>query len=374
MKYKIPLFDLNYDEREAKAAYDVIKSGWISTGPKCKEFEDKFSEMLGCKYAVSLANCTAALHLALIILGIKQGDEVIVPSLTFVATANAVRYVGANPVFADVVSSDNLTIDPEDVRAKVTTKTKAIIVMHYAGFPCLMDEIMEIAQKHNLKVMEDACHGPLSEYRGRKLGTIGDIGCFSFFSNKNISTGEGGMLVTNNEEYANQARLFRSHGMTTMSYDRAKGHASEYDVITLGYNYRLDDIHAAIGIVQLDKLHEDIHKRSKVRKWYIDRLAEIDKIIVPFKDNKETTSNYIFSIVINDLNKQRVFIRDHLHNTGIQTSVHYTPVHRLKIYQSFISSCPRTDKVCERLVSLPMYSSLDKNKIKYIAESLRMIL
>ena len=221
MAYKIPLFNLNFDEREAQAAYDTIKSGWISTGPKNAELEQMFVDMWKVKYAVSMSNCTDALHVCCMVCGFGPGDEVIVPSLTFAASCNCIRYVGATPVFADIVGPDHINIDPADIERKVTPKTKGIVVVHMAGFPAKMDEIMAIAKKHNLKVIEDACHGPLSEYKGKKLGTIGDCAAFSFFSNKNISTGEGGMFITNNEEMAQKARLIRSHGMSTMSYQRA---------------------------------------------------------------------------------------------------------------------------------------------------------
>src|SRR5215213_10036991 len=253
MPYQIPLFDLNFDEKEEAAVIETLRSKWISTGPKTAELERKFSEMLGCRYSLGMANCTLALHMGLLLMGIQAGDEVIAPSLTFVATANCIRYIGAKPVFCDIKDLRDLTIDPDMLETLITKKTKAIIVMHYGGFPCDMDRIMAIARKHNLRVLEDACHGPLSEYHGQKLGTIGDIGCFSFFSNKNISTGEGGMLVTNNPDYYEKGKLLRSHGMTSLSYERAKGHTTSYDVIELGYNYRIDDIHSAIALAQLEK-------------------------------------------------------------------------------------------------------------------------
>ena len=275
MSYRIPLFDLNFDQAEEQAVLDCLRSKWISTGPRTAEFERTFSEMSGGVDAVALANCTVALHLALILTGIGEGDEVICPSLTFVATANAIRYVGAIPVFADIVGPHDLTIDPADIERKITPKTKAIMVMHYAGFPCDMDAIMSLAKCHDLKVIEDACHGPFSEYQGKKLGTIGDVGCFSFFSNKNISTGEGGMLITRHPEYAERAKLLRSHGMTSMSYQRAKGHTTSYDVVEYGYNYRMDDIHSAIGIAQLAKIPGDYEKRTKVRERYLRNLLAI---------------------------------------------------------------------------------------------------
>ena len=273
MAYKIPLFNLNFDEREAQAAYDTIMSGWISTGPKNAELEGMFRDLWGVKHAVSMTNCTDALHVACMVCGFGPGDEVICPSLTFAASCNCIRYVGATPVFADIVGPDHINIDPEDIRRKITPKTKGIVVVHMAGFPARMDEIMAIAREFGLKVVEDACHGPLSEYKGKKLGTIGDCAAFSFFSNKNISTGEGGMFITNDDEMERKARLIRSHGMTTMSYQRASGHATSYDITCLGYNFRMDDIRASIAIEQLKKLPGDLETRILVRKHYLDRLA-----------------------------------------------------------------------------------------------------
>ena len=298
MAYKIPLFNLNFDEREAQAAYDTINSGWISTGPKNDKLEQMFIDMWKVKYAVSMSNCTDSLHVCCMVCGFGPGDEVIVPSLTFAASCNCIRYVGATPVFADIVGPDHINIDPKDIESRITPHTKGIVVVHMAGFPADMDAIMTIAKKHNLKVIEDACHGPLSEYKGKKLGTIGDCASFSFFSNKNISTGEGGMFITNNEEMAQKARLIRSHGMSTMSYQRASGHATEYDITCLGYNFRMDDIRAAIAIEQLKKLPKDLETRIAVRKHYVECLKKNSRIIIPFADCNEFTSNYIFPIVI----------------------------------------------------------------------------
>ena len=224
----------------------------------------------------------------------------------FAALVNCIRYVGGIPVFCDIESPEHINIDPIDIEKKITTKTKAIIVVHMAGFPAHMDEIMAIAKKYNLKVIEDACHGPLSEYKGKKLGTIGDVGCFSFFSNKNISTGEGGMLITNNEEMAKKARLLRSHGMTTMSYQRASGHATSYDIVELGYNFRMDDIRASIGVVQMKKLQTDLEKRIQVRNEYLKQLSNIDGITIPFENNTEFVSNYIMSIVLRLYFRKRI--------------------------------------------------------------------
>lgn len=375
MSYKIPLFDLNFDEREEQAVLETIKSKWISTGPKTAEFEDKFAKLINVKHAIALSNCTSSLHLAMKLLDIKEGDEVICPSLTFVATCNAIRYVNAVPVFADIVGKEDLTISPNDIEEKITDKTKAIIVMHFGGFACDMDKIMKIADKHNLKVIEDACHGPLSEYKGRKLGSIADIGCFSFFSNKNISTGEGGMLTTNQSEYLEKAKLLRSHGMTTMSYERAKGHSTTYDVVDVGYNYRMDDIRASIGIVQLEKIKEDLNKRAEIRANYLDKFKDNDRIIIPFSNRNDFSSNYIFPIVLKNSSFEfRDKVRHRLAEAGIQTSVHYPAVHRFSIYEKYATKLENTEYIADNLITLPMYSKLTEENITYIANALKNIL
>jgi dTDP-4-amino-4,6-dideoxygalactose transaminase len=376
MDYKIPLFDLNFDTKEEQAVIDVLKSKWISTGPKCQELEALFCDKLNIDCALTVSSCTSALHLAMLVLDINQGDEVIVPSLTFAATVNVVKYVGATPVFADIKSNIDLTIDPIDIEKKITQKTKAIIVMHYGGFPCNMDAIMKIAERHNLKVIEDSSHAPLSDYNGKKVGTIGDIGTFSFFSNKNISTGEGGMLVTNNKVYYQKAKLLRSHGMTTMSFERAKGHATEYDIQNLGYNFRMDDIRAAIGIVQFNKLQSDLKKRIEIRSWYIEDLKEISQLIIPFQDRSDFVSNYIFPIILKDSNVEyRDQFRNKLHQQGVQTSVHYPAVHRFSIYQSSQNrNLQNTEYVTDNTITLPMYSKLTRDDISYITNAIKKII
>ena len=374
MDYKIPLFDLNFDEKEEQAVLEVIKSKWISTGPRTTAFEHRFAEMLHVGHAVALSNCTVSLHLALILAGIKPGDEVICPSLTFVATVNSILYVDAIPVFADVSSYEDPTISPEDISKKITSKTRAIVVMHYGGFACDMDRIMHIAKENKLEVIEDACHGPLSEYKGKKLGTIGDVGCFSFFSNKNISTGEGGMLVTNHREFADRAKLLRSHGMTTMSYERASGHSTSYDVVELGYNYRMDDIRSAIGLVQLEKLEADLRERTKIRELYINELKDIPGIVIPFLNHKYFSSNYIFPIVLQNSNiLRRDQVRGRLAEAGIQTSVHYPAAHKFSIYKEFYKELPVTDYLVDNLITLPMYSKLTNEQIYYVSDLLKRL-
>ncbi len=370
MSYKIPLFNLNFDEKEAQVAYDTIKSGWISTGPKNEELELMFIDLWKVGYAVSMTNCTAALHICCMVCDLGLGDEVLCPSLTFAASVNCIRYVGATPVFCDIVGPEHINIDPAEIEKKITPKTKAIVVVHMAGFPAKMDEIMAIAKKHNLKVIEDACHSPLSEYKGKKLGTIGDCASFSFFSNKNISTGEGGMFITNNEEMAKKARLLRSHGMTTMSYQRASGHATAYDILELGYNYRMDDIRAAIAIEQLKKLPKDLEQRIHVRERYLERLSLVEGVVVPFADNKEFTSNYIMPIVLTDGNEaRRDAIRDKIHAAGIQTSVHYPAIHKFSIYKDYGAVLPKTEYVTTHEITLPMYAALTDEQIDFIVKT-----
>lgn len=372
MSYNIPLFKLNFDEEEIQAVTETIRSTWISTGPKCLELEEMFVQMFDVRHAISLSNCTDALHLAMIVNGIKEGDEVICPSLTFAASVNSIRYVGAIPVFCDITSPEHINIDAAKIEECITTKTKAIVVVHMGGFPAEMDKIMTIAKKHNLRVIEDACHGPLSEYKGKKLGAIGDVGCFSFFSNKNISTGEGGMLITNDENIARRVRLLRSHGMTTMSYQRASGHATTYDIVDLGYNYRMDDIRASIGIVQMRKLKKDLEKRISVRARYLDQLSNIRGIIVPFANNIEFVSNYIMPIVLADSTaEKRDNIRNKIHEAGIQTSVHYPAIHRFSIYKNYHTILPQTDYVTDNEITLPMYASLKNEDIDLIVRTLK---
>jgi dTDP-4-amino-4,6-dideoxygalactose transaminase len=372
MTYKIPLFDLNYGAEEVQALADTIKDNWISMGPRCEAFEAEFAALLGAPYALTADNCTNALFLALRTLGIGAGDEVLVPSLTFVATANSIRYVGAEPVFCDVTSAVDLCISPSEIEKYITSRTKAIMVMHYGGFPCDMGRILATAKSHGLLVIEDACHGPLSEWEGKKLGTLGDAGCFSFFSNKNISTGEGGMLVFRDKAHYDRARLLRSHGMTTTSYQRAGGHSTQYDVVELGYNFRMDDLRAALGRVQLRKLPLDLEKRAQVRGWYESRLANVPDLAVPFAGHHGFVSNYILSVALQSGGaERRDAVRDHLHAAGIQTSVHYPAVHRFSIYRAKNAVLPLTEQASDRLITLPMYSKLTEVNVVEVVDSLK---
>lgn len=372
MEYSIPLFVLNYGVEEEEAVLATLRSRWISMGPRTAQLEKEFAAMLGSPHAVAVTNCTVALHLAMEVLHIGPGDEVIVPSLTFVATANAVRYVGANPVFCDITSAQDLNLDPQHLERLITPKTRAIIVMHYGGFPCAMESIMAIADKNGLAVVEDACHAPLSEFQGKKLGTIGDIGCFSFFSNKNLSTGEGGIMVMNKTEHFTAAKLMRSHGMTSLSYDRAKGHAVSYDVVAHGHNYRIDDIRASLALVQLQRLRGDLEKRAELRARYLEGLRGVEEVVISFEKHTGFVSNYIFPIVLRGADAaKRDAVRQQLHDRGIQTSVHYPPVHRFSIYRNSAAEVPQTEIAADSEITLPMYGSLKMEEVDRVVNALK---
>lgn len=368
---QVSLFRLNYDHKEREAVNEVLDSKWITMGPKTLEFEREFSSFIGMKYGVALSSCTAALHIALKILGIGPGDEVIVPSLTFAATANCVLYNEATPVFADVNSLDDWTISLEEIEKKITPKTKAVIVMHYGGFGCDMDAIKSLVEKHNLYLVEDASHAPGGVHQGGRLGSIGHISCFSFYTNKNISTAEGGMLVTNNRDYSEKAKLLRSHGMTTTAHERNAG-GEFYCVGDLGYNYRMDDIRASLGLVQLSKIQEDMSTRNRTATRYRERLKGIEKLRIPFANYDGVSSYYIFPALIEGADRAET--RRMLNELGVQTSIHYPPVHLFRHFGRYTASLPITEEICEKTLSLPMYAKMDDTDLDYVCDCLKSVL
>lgn len=369
MSWEIPLSDIDLGNEEIEEVTKVLKSKWLSMGPVTEKFEEEFTNYLGIKHAYGVSNGTAALHIAHKVLGIKEDDEVVVPSLTFVATANSVLYCGAKPVFADITSLNNLNISPDNILEKITNKTKAITIVHYGGYPCDMDAIMEIAEDHNLKVIEDAAHAPGAEYKGKKCGTIGDVGCFSFFANKNLVTGEGGMVVTNDDALADKIRIMRSHGMTTLTWDRHKGHAYSYDVVDMGFNYRINEVASAIGRVQLKKLDGNNEKRRRIVEEYRKRLGHIYRISLPFRDYKERSSYHILPLLLAEDIPRNKFI-DNLKEKGIQTSVHYPPVHLFTYYRKMSGveegMLSKTECVGEHEVTLPLYPMMYEENVEYI--------
>lgn len=377
MSWRIPLADVDITDDEISAVTDVLKSKWLSMGAQTQAFEEAYAARLQVKHAIAVANGTAALHMACMAIGLQPGDEAIVPALTFVATANSIRYTGATPVFADITSEQNLNISPEAIESKITDRTRAILVVHYGGYACDMPRIMEIAQKHNLRVIEDAAHAVTSELEGRCMGTWGDIGCFSFFSNKNLTTGEGGMVTTNDDELAKKLRLLRSHGMTSLSWERHKGHAFSYDVVDLGYNYRMDEIRSAIGLVQLKKLDHSNDQRRKLSEYYWEMLEELaPQVGLPFRNHPGISAAHLMPVLLPEGLDRKHFM-EQMKENGIQTSIHYPPIHKFSAFNhdgaQSQAEVPLTEKVAVREVTLPLYPGLTKEDVQYICETIQKI-
>ena len=374
--WKVQLFKLNFDEKEAQAVQDVINSGWITMGEKTREFESRFAELIGSEVeTIAVSNGTAALHLALLALGIESGDEVIIPSLTFVADINVVRMVGASPVLADCTSYEDWNISPIDMERKITPRTKAIMIMHYGGYPCEMDSILKLCKKHKLYLIEDAAHAPYSKYKGISCGAMGDIGCFSFFTNKNLSVGEGGMVVTCSSEIADKLKYLRSHGMTTLSFDRHKGRAISYDVIQPGLNYRIDEMRSALGIVQLDKLPEAQYQRKVLVEDYIDKLGNIDGFTIPFLHQLNNIdyrpSYHIFPILL-DEGIERLKLIESLKKDGIQSSIHYPVLQEFAAYKNKgLTETPIASAISVRELTLPLYPTMTKVEVDLVIEALK---
>ena len=374
MEWRVPLADIDFDEQEVSAVTKVLHSRWLSTGEVTREFEREFAAFIGAKHTVAVANATAALHLACLVAGVGAGDEVIVPSLTFVATANAIRYTGARPVFVDIESPDWLTLSPVSIESCITKQTRAILVVHYAGFPCDMPAIMEIAHRYNLIVLEDSAHAIGSTLSGRVLGTWGSVGCYSFFPNKNMTTGEGGMLATDNDELAERLRLLRSHGMTSLSWDRHKGHAWSYDVVDLGYNYRIDEMRSALGRVQLKKLSANNQRREHLTKLYRELLTElVPEVHMPFEDARGTSCYHILPVLLPP-QTDRIRFMEGLKSYSIQTSTHYPPVHRFQIYneewRKHGIALPITEDIAAREVTLPLYPTMRDEQVEWVVQAI----
>jgi len=376
MTWKIPLADLDLGPEEETAMLAVLRRGWLTMGSETEAFEAAFAAYTGAKHAVAVTNCTAALHLACLALGLKAGDEVILPSLTFVATANAVRYTGATPVFADVTSEEDLSISHEDIAAKITRRTRAIMIMHYAGYACDMPRILALAKQYDLAVIEDAAHAPGATLNGRALGTWGSAGCFSFFSNKNLATGEGGMLVTDDNALAERFRTLRSHGMTAVTWDRHKGHAWSYDVVAAGYNYRIDELRAALGLVQLQKLPANNARRHALDEQYVNMLRRlVPEVTIPFQHHRGTSSYHIRPILLPP-GSDRLQFMNAMKREGIQTSIHYPPIHQFSDFRQRDNPVhlPVTMDVASREVTLPLYPHLKTNEVDTVVHAIRAAL
>ena len=372
---QIPFHKTHTTDEEINAVVDAMKSGWLTMGPKTVAFEKAFGEYVGSLEAVSVNSATAALHLALKAIGLKRDDEVIVPTNTFVATAEVVTYFDAIPVLCDI-EEDTHNIDVSKIEALITNKTKAVIPVHFAGQPCDMDEIYTLAQKYDLKIIEDAAHAIPSSYKGLKIGNLAksDVTCFSFYATKTLSTGEGGMATTNNAKYAKNMRINRLHGISRDAWDRytTKG-AWYYEVVDNGCKYNSTDINAAIGIVQLKK-QEMLHaKRSKIAQKYTTAFSNNKNIILPFiKDDRET-SWHLYVIKID--NRDEVI--EQLKEAGIGCSVHFIPIHKHPYYKERYGykneNYPIANRVFDRSLSLPIYPDMSDEEIAFVIKKVEEI-
>lgn len=374
IKWKVPLADLDLGEEERRAVLDVLDSRWLTMGEATSALEAAFAAALDVPHAVAVSSGTAALHIAARLIGLEPGDEVLTPSLTFVAGVNAIVYTGARPVFVDVRSLDDWTIDPDDVRRKVTPATRAIFLVHYGGYLCDMDALGLVAREHGLAIVEDAAHVPGAHLGGRAAGTLGAVGCFSFFPNKNMTSAEGGMVVTARADWAERARRLRSHGMTTVTWQRHAGHASSYDVLDLGYNYRITDVHAAIGLVQLQKLARNNARRKAAAERYAVLLRDIDGLTLPFSAPRGEPAYHIFPILLAEGIDRQAFMAG-MRTHGVQTSVHYPPAHLFSWYRqqyaTTTGSLPTTEAIGRRMVTLPLYPTMGDAGVEHVARAVR---
>lgn len=371
----IPYGRQSINDEDIQAVIDVLKSDYLTTGPAVAEFEKVVADYVGAKYAVAISNGTAALHAACYAAGIGEGDEIITTPITFVASANCAFYCGAKPVFADI-KPDTYNIDPEDIRRKITDKTKAIVVVHFTGQPCEMDEIHQIARENNLIVIEDAAHALGADYKGKKIGSISDMTTLSFHPVKHITTAEGGMITTNDEKLYQRLCLFRTHGITRntnmMTHDEG---AWYYEQLELGYNYRITDMQCALGSSQMKRLDEFVAKRRELVTRYNEAFRNNGNIMIPYQ--KEGCSNSYHLYVIQCLNRDRKEVFDALRNAGIGVNVHYIPVYTHPYYRNNGYAdvcCKNAELYYERALSLPLYPDLTLEQQNYVIEKVLEIL
>ena len=380
--WRIQLHKINYDEREYQAVREVLDSGWLTISHKTHDFEAAFSDFLKFDaQCLAVSSCTAALHMALLACGIRGGDEVITPALTFIADQNVVQMAGAENILADISSMEDWSMDPDDIEARITRKTRAVMVVHYAGYACDMDRITDICRRHNLLLIEDCAHTPGADYcvsseeqasekLSRPLGTFGDISAFSFFCNKNISVGEGGMVVTRNHELFAKLKKLRSHGMSVPSFDRYKGRAISYDIESPGLNYRIHEISSALGLVQLQKLEDANNKRKNLTEHYFKRLDGIPSISIPYRYfSRGKPSYHIMPILLSD-SINRTAVIESMRQDGIQTSIHYPSIQGFSAYRNKINSTPRAEYVCAHELTLPLYPDMTNNDVDIVCDAL----
>ena len=369
--WRVQLHKINYDEREYQAVKEVLDSGWLSISEKTLAFEAAFSGFLGNgTKCLALSNCTAALHMALLALDIKDGDEIITPSLTFIADQNVSLMNGAKNVLADISSMEDWSVDPDDIEARITPATKAVMIVHYAGFACDMERITALCKKHGLLLIEDCAHSPGADYKGQPLGTFGDISAFSFFANKNIAVGEGGMVVTRNADLYEKLRLLRSHGMSVPSFDRYKGRAVSYDVQSPGLNYRIHEISSALGLVQLKKLEDANEKRKKLTEHYYSRLDKNPSVSIPFKPFSRGKPNYHIMPILLSEKIDRAAVIESMKQDGVQTSIHYPAIQNFNAYRGKVNSTPKAEYVCAHELTLPLYPTMTAEEVDIVCDAL----
>jgi dTDP-4-amino-4,6-dideoxygalactose transaminase len=372
--WKVPLADVLVTEADIEAVVETYRSGWLSMGPRTEALEQAFARYTGAPHALAVTNGTAALHLACLAVGIGAGDEVVVPSLTFVATVNAIAYTGATPVFADISSLTEPWLSARAAETALSGRTKAIMTVAYGGHPGETAELVELARDRGLTLLEDAAHAAGSRLDGRHLGTLGSMGAFSLFSNKNLPIGEGGLIVATDDGLAERARLLRSHGMTTLTWDRHRGHASTYDVVALGYNYRIDEPRAALALSRLERLDEENRRRGTLDRRYREAFADLDALAptLPPVENA-VLSHHLFTVVLDErLDRDR--FRETLREAGVQTSVHYPPAHRFAIYAEAAPSLPVTDAYAARCVTLPLFPHMTEEQQDLVVTAVRAAL
>jgi dTDP-4-amino-4,6-dideoxygalactose transaminase len=372
-EWRVPLSAPSFSEAEVEAVTAVLRSGWWTCGPETRSLEEEFASRLRVPHAVAVSSGTAALHLAFSALGLRPGDEVLTPSLNFVAAANCIRHAGGVPRFVDVTSLDEPLISPAKIEKAITARTRGICVMHYGGHPCAMDAVMKIARLHGLWVVEDAAHAPGAKFRHIACGAWGDVGCFSFFGNKNLTCAEGGMITTSDDRVASLARTLRSHGMSSMTWDRYQGHQHSYEVSACGFNYRMDDLRAAILRVQLALLPERNRRRGVRVSWYRELLSGDSRWTIPFAAGGEDSAHHLFTVVLaKGLSREHIMGR--LRADGIQSSVHYPPVHQFACHRELAGSGNHleiTEALGRRLLSLPLYPDMTREQVGWVAEGLR---
>lgn len=370
----IPYGKQTIEQDDIQAVVDVLKSDFITTGPKIAEFEQTVADYVGAKYAVAISNGTSALHAACFAAGIEPGDEVITTPLTFAASANCVLYCGGTPVFADV-DPKTYNIDPEDIRRKITDRTKAIIAVHLAGQPCDMDAIHSIAREHGLIVIEDGAHALGSVYKGKKVGSMSDMTTFSFHPVKPITTGEGGMIVTDNEDFYKKMVLFRSHGITRDDSMMTRNDGPWfYQQFDLGYNYRITDIQCALGCSQMKKLDRFLACRKEIVARYNEAFADCDNIITPYQLSDTESGWHLYIIQVKNCDRRQVF--ENMREKGIGVNVHYIPVYMHPYYQEHgyeTVHCANAEEIYSHIISLPLYPGLTFEQQDYVIDALKSL-